>query len=222
MSEPLAALRAEAEHTAAFLDRIEPAQWRLETRCPPMDVRELTVHMMRGAYRVIEFLSKPPVLDEPEKDGVTYFRYDPVATGIGVVKRAKEESQARPADADLAGEWRSAWRDALAAAEAAIEDDPVVASPSGTLRLNEYLRTRCVEVTIHHMDVRDALGGEPDPTPAGLDAACDVLRGLLGTDLRPLGMDDVRFALVGTGRGELTAAERDMLGPLTDSFPLLS
>jgi hypothetical protein len=101
------------------------------------------------------------------------------------------------------------------------EANPVVRSPFGTLRLREYVRTRCVEVAIHSMDLRAALGMAPDPTPEGLEAACDVLRGLLGTDLRRLGMDEVRFALAGTGRAELSAAEREMLGPLADSFPLL-
>jgi hypothetical protein len=48
-----------------------------------------------------------------------------------------------------------------------------------------------------------------------------VLRGLLGADLRPLGVDEVRFALAGTGRADLTDAERGVLGPLADSFPLL-
>jgi len=221
IAEPIEALRLEADRLGGFLAGLEPAQWRLETRCPPMNVRELAVHVVRGAYRIVEFLSKAPVEGEPEKDGVTYFQYDPVATGSAVVKRAKAESEARPADADIAAEFRTAWTDAYFAVEKVIADDPVVASPGGTLRLSEYLRTRCVEVTIHHMDLRDALGLAPDPTAKGLEAACDVLRGLLGTDLRPLGMDEIRFALVGTGRGELSAAEREMLGPLADSFPLL-
>ena len=55
------------------------------------------------------------------------------------------------------------------------------------------------------MDLRHALGLDPDPTPGGLEATCDVFRGLLGADLRPLGMDDVRFALNGNGRA---AADR--------------
>ncbi|MEX2393289.1 MAG: hypothetical protein WD826_02300, partial [Actinomycetota bacterium] len=67
----------------------------------------------------------------------------------------------------------------------------------------------------------DALGRDPDPTRWGLGATCDVLRGLLGADLRPLGVDDLRFALLGTGRATLTDGEREMLGPLADSFPLL-
>lgn len=221
MTEPIDALEAEAARAQAFLAGLNADHWQRATRCPPMTVRELTVHALRGAYRIVELLATPVRDTEPEKDAVTYFRYDPVAVGVGVVSRAREESAARPPDADLAAEWAMAWKEALETARAAIGDDPVIASPLGTIRLREYLRTRCVEVTIHLMDLQHALGREPDPSPEGLEAACDVLRGLLGTDLRALDMDDVRFALVGTGRAALTAAEREMLGPLADSFPLL-
>ena len=221
MTEPIDALRSELARAHSMLAGISPGDWLLPTRCPPMNVRELTVHALRGAYRITEFLTEPGRDEEPQKDAVTYFRYDPIAVGAGVVSRARQESAARAADADLAAEWEVAWKAALTAAREASEENPVVASPLGTIRLREYLRTRCVEVTVHMMDVRHALGRDPDPSPEGLEAACDVLRGLLGTDLRPLGMGDERFAIVGTGREDLTTAEREMLGPLTDSFPLL-
>jgi len=221
VTEPLDALDTEVARAQPTLAGMSPEDWLLPTRCPPMNVRELTVHALRGAYRITEFLADPRRDEEPQKDAVTYFRYDPVAVGAGVVSRARQESDARAADADLAGEWEVAWKAALTAAREAIEENPVVASPLGTIRLREYLRTRCVEVTVHMMDVRQALGRDSDPSRDGLEAACDVLRGLLGTDLRPLGMTDDRFALVGTGRENLTTAEREMLGPLSDSFPLL-
>ena len=221
MAEPIDALEAETARVGEFLDGLSPPDWGLPTRCTPLTVRELAVHAMRGAYRITQFLGEPPIDDEPQKDAVTYYRYDRAVVGAGVVSRAQAESAGRPADADLGSEWRAAWAAAIDAAGAASDDDPVVASPLGTIRLREYLRTRCVEVTIHAMDLHHALGLSPDPTPDGLEAACDVLRGLLGTDLRPLGLDDVRFALVGTGRADLTGEEREILGPLSESFPLL-
>jgi hypothetical protein len=48
----------------------------------------------------------------------------------------------------------------------------------------------------------------------------NVLDGLLGTAL-PLGWDDVEYALKGTGRVALTAADRDQLGDLALKIPLL-
>ena len=221
MTEPIDALQAETTHAQAFLAALSPDDWQRPTRCPPMTVRELAVHTIRGAYRIVEFLEAPPSENEPEKDAVSYFRYDPAVVGPGVVARAQEESNERPADADLASEWRAAWRKAIDAARAGIEANPVVVSPLGSIRFSEYLRTRCVEVTIHAMDLRDGVGLAPDPTPEGLEAACDVLRDLLGTDPRKLGIDEIRFALAGSGRAELTGEDRERLGPLADLFPLL-
>jgi len=79
-----------------------------------------------------------------------------------------------------------------------------------------------VEVTIHAMDMRDGLNLAPDPTEPGLTVCCEVLRGLLGADVRPLGIDDVRFAETATGRATLDDAEREMLGPLAGLFPVLA
>lgn len=221
MNDIAGALAAETERVAAFLSGLTPEDWAKPTRCAPLTVRELAVHALRGAYRIIDTLSRPALEGEPERDGVSYFRYDAAAVGKGVVDRAMAESKDRAADADIAAEWNAMWDRAIAVARDHAADDPLISAVPGTIRLREFLRTRCVEVTIHAMDLRDAAGLGPDPTPDGLEAACDVLRGLLGKDLRPLGVDEVRFALTGTGREKLTDDERELLGSLGDRFPLL-
>ena len=221
MTEPIDALEEETLRTGDFLAGLSAEDWQRPTRCPPLSVRELAVHTLRGAYRILDTLAADPREGEPEKDAITYWGYDVAEVGKGVVERAQAESGERAPDADISAEWRATWPEALSAARAAAEDDPLVLAVPGTIRLREFLKTRCIEVGIHTMDLRHALGLDPDPSPECLEAVGDVLRGLLGADLRPLGMDDVRFALVGTGRGALTAAERAMLGPLADSFPLL-
>jgi uncharacterized protein (TIGR03083 family) len=220
VAEPIDALEAETIRVGSFLASVQPDDWQRPTRCPPMSFREIAVHALRGAYRIREFLAAPPSGNEPEKDAVTYYGYEP-GEGAVIVQRAKQESEKRAPDADIAGEWRAAWADAIAAARTVADDDPVVVSPFGSLRLREYLKTRCVEVGIHAMDLRDALRLEPDPAPEALEVTCDVLRGILGADLRPLGVNELHFALAGTGRVQLTTDEREMLGPLSDSFPLL-
>jgi uncharacterized protein (TIGR03083 family) len=221
MTEPVDALEAETKRLGDLLGTLTVEDWTVPTRCPPLNVRELAVHTLRGAYRIIDTFGSPAIEGEPEKDAITYWRYDPAAVGQGVVDRAKAESEARPANADIAAEWHEAWSKALTMSRAGADDDRLIPAVPGTTRLREFLKTRCIEVTIHGMDLRHALGLDPDPTSGGLEATCDVLRGILGVDLRPLGMDDVRFALVGTGRAELSDAELQMLGPLSDSIPLL-
>ena len=221
MTRALDALRAEIERVGRFLEGLPPADWDRPTRCPPLTVLELAAHAWRGGVRINEMLDAGPVDDEPEKDGATYFRYDATLESPRIVLRAQEVAATLDAET-FPRTWSEGWGVALQRVDAALEkDDPVLPGVFGRIRLTEYLRTRCVEVTIHHMDLRDAVGLGPDPTPDGLEATCDVLRSLLGTDLRPHGVDEVHFALAGTGRMELTTAEREMLGPLADSFPLL-
>ena len=221
MVDALDALEREIARVGTFLDGLAADDWARPTRCPPMTVLDLAAHAWRGGIRIREMLDAGPVDEEPEKDGSTYFRYDVVAVSASVVQRAQQVSANLDART-FPRTWREGWDEALDRVRAVLEeDDPVLPGVFGTIRLTEYLRTRCVEVTIHHMDLRDAVGLAPHPTKEGLEATGDVLRGLLGADLRTLGMDDVRFALTGTGREKLTDAEREMLGPLSDSFPLL-
>jgi uncharacterized protein (TIGR03083 family) len=212
------ALAREVGSIGQLLHALKPKQWELPTRCPPLTVRELSAHMMRGAMRIEEMLDKGPVDSEPEKDAITYFQFDAGDEAPVIVKRAQEAAASFPSD--LARAWDLEWTKALQRARKHLNDDPVLPNIFGLIRLSEYLKTRVVEVVVHHMDVDDALGKKPHPDAAALEITGDVLRGLLGTDLRPLGVDDVRFALIGTGRAPLNDDERRMLGPLAEKFPL--
>jgi uncharacterized protein (TIGR03083 family) len=214
------ALAREVGSVSKAIHRLEPAQWALPTRCPPLSVRELVAHMVRGGIRIQEMLDAGPVDAEPEKDAVTYFQYDATSEAPKIVKRAQESASEFPAD--LAKAWDVEWTKSLRRAREYIVEDPVLPNVFGRIKLSEYIRTRCVEVVVHHMDVDDALGKNPHPDKGALEEACDVLRGLLGTDLRLLGIDDVRFALIGTGRALLSDEEQEMLGSLSRKFPLLS
>ncbi|MGH2830635.1 MAG: maleylpyruvate isomerase N-terminal domain-containing protein [Actinomycetota bacterium] len=219
----LDALVAETRRTGDFLATLSSEDWDRPTRCPPMVVLDLAAHAWRGGQRIVEMVAAGPVDSEPEKDGVTYFRYDPAAIGPEVVARAQAVAAEHDAKT-FAGDWRQGWAEALDAAAVAMEKGDGVYDNvfGGLMRMSEYLRTRVLEVAIHTMDLRHAVGLSPDPTEAGLMVTCDVLRGLLGTDLRSLGVDDVRFALVGTGREPLSESEWDLLGPLVEKFPLLA
>ena len=220
MAAVVDALAREVGSVGQLLHMLKPKRWEQPTRCAPLTVRELAAHMLRGAVRIEEMMAAGPVDSEPEKDAVTYFQFDAGDEGPVIVKRAQESSASFPKD--LAAAWDLEWTKALQRARANLSDDPVLPNIFGLIRLNEYLKTRIVEVVIHHMDLDDALGKKPHPDAKALEICGDVLRGLLGTDLRPLGVDDVRFALVGSGRAQLNDKERELLGPLADRFPLFS
>ena len=218
----IASLAREVASVGKALKDLSEQDWATPTRCPPMNVKELVAHMLRGSTRIMEMIDAPPIDDEPEKDAVTYSQYDGRAEAAAIVERAQEGARGFETTKDLIKAWDTAWIKALQGARGIRAADPVVPSVMGTMHLSEYIKTRIVEVTIHHLDLDDAVGHAPHPDAGALEAACDVLRGLLGTDLRPLGMDDLRFAVVGTGRAELSDEERSYLGPLVAKFPLLS
>lgn len=221
--ERIASLAREVERVGALLDGLAEPDWKRETRCPPMRVLELAAHVWRGSGRIVEMLDAGPINAEPEKDGATYFQYDVDATSPEVLRRAQQAAAEFASGRALVDAWSGAWPLALARADEAVRSgDPVFPGAFGTIRMSEYLRTRLVEVTVHHMDLRDAFGAEPDPDPGAAEEAAGVLRTLLGTDMRPFGTDDVRFLLVGTGRAQLDDRERESLGPLADMFPLLA
>lgn len=217
----LDALGREVARVGDFLRGLVDDDGNRPTRCPPMTVLDIASHVLRGASRIREMIAAGPVGTEPEKDAVTYFQYDVASVAPDVVRRAKLASTDFAGPGALARAWSPAWRAALDDARSLV-GDPVLPGMFGSMRLSEYLQTRVVEVTVHHMDLRNALADEPAPDPGALEMTADVLRGLLGTDLRPAGVDDVRFVLVGTGREQLSAHERALVGPLAGAFPLLA
>lgn len=216
------ALAREVGSVGVLLHKMHDADWQRPTRCAPMTVADLVAHLARQAARVEELLALEPIDAEPEKDAATYYSYDPASIGADVLARAQQAAKDIGGPKKLVAAWDERWVHALQAARAALPDDPVLPSPLGTIRLSEYLKTRVVEATVHHMDIDDALGKLPHPDHEALEITADVLRIRLGTDLRRFGMDDVRFVLTGTGRAPLSDEEMSYLGPLSERFPLLA
>jgi uncharacterized protein (TIGR03083 family) len=191
------------------------------TRCAAWNVKELLSHLYRAVDRINTALVQP----EPPSagtDSVSYWRsYGPAADAPDIADRAKELSDRYATGADLARGWDGMWREAI---ESASRADPgrVVVTWQPTLRLDEFLRTRVLEVTVHRMDLDDALGRKGWGTDQAISIVDDILSGLLGEDPpRDLEWDVVEFIEAGTGRRTLTPDERRILGPLADRFPLL-
>jgi uncharacterized protein (TIGR03083 family) len=214
----LDALAREAAAVGRFLSTRTDEDWARPTRCAPMTVFDLAAHVRRGWARIEDLIDAGPLDMEAEKDAATYFRFDREAVSPQVLERAQEEAARLGTPAALLASW-SQLDEVVARARTA--PDAIYPTLFGAMRMYEYLRTRVVELVVHHMDLRDALGLEPEADPEALTVAADVLRQLLGTDLRPA-VDDVRFCLIGTGRAALDPDERAALGPLVDMFPLLA
>ena len=91
-----------------------------------------------------------------------------------------------------------------------------------TIRLDEFVTTRVLEIGVHGLDLAAALGRPPWLTSGAASVVLSILAGLLGEDPSPaLGWSDLTFIETGTGRRPLTDAERSVLGERAGAFPLL-
>jgi uncharacterized protein (TIGR03083 family) len=216
------ALAAEGAKVSAFLRGLDDAGWKAPTRCPPWDVREIVIHMTTMMRVMGETAEKPSVSEEPGKDRASWWDYDIEEDKAESLTFMEEQTTRFPAGG-IDEEWRSALERGVAAVRSALATgDPVVRPWDSAILLSEYVATRVLEITIHQMDVRDAFGLPPDPSPEGLAITLDILRRRLGGDPIEMGFKGVDFILLATGRRELDDHDRARLGMPATRLPLLA
>ena len=95
-----------------------------------------------------------------------------IGSSDDIAERGREAGRALGADP------AAAIRDVAARVGALVDslpDDHPMATPFGSLRLIDYLPTRVVELTIHGMDLADAIGVEASPPDECLRVALHAL-----------------------------------------------
>jgi uncharacterized protein (TIGR03083 family) len=223
MIDPVEALKGECELVSQLVLGLPEENFAKPTRLPEWNVKELLGHMTRGVNRINEFLDAPapPASDT---DSISYWtRFDPVTDSAGVAERGKAVAAEYESGQQLAAAWDETWR--RATGRAATEDRTrlVEVSWGPALTLDEYVKTRVLEITVHRMDMEHALGLKGWGTDAAISIVDEILEGLLGEEPpTELEWDAVDFIDVGTGRRPLTDSEREILGDLADRFPLLA
>ena len=220
--DSLGALEKECELVSRAALRLEEEDFARQTRCTEWNVGELLAHMYRDVERTIVGLAQPPPAREPDTDSVSYWRsYSPVGDAPDIADRAKQRWASYGRGHDLAVVWDDMWRRALERAAGA-DRNRTVTTWGPILTLEEFLRTRVLEMTVHGMDLAGALDRDPWPTEGGLAVTAEILKGLLGTEPPTgLGWDRPAFIERGSGRVELSSEERETLGALSDRFPLM-
>lgn len=185
------------------------------TGCVGWTVRDLLWHLHADAVRGLVAVHTPAGRGT-DCDEVTYWR------SWGSDREADERNR-RLTRVEAGLHDFAALRDryletaaATSRAVAAARPDEVVATQGHAVRVADLASTLAVEATLHHADLvahLDAdLGadlGAMGPTASGLDETRRVVEALLGRSLEDWSSE--RVALVGTGRAEPTAAERDDL-----------
>jgi uncharacterized protein (TIGR03083 family) len=220
-TDALEALRGECELVSQTVLGLSEEEFAKPTRCTEWNVKELLAHIYRAINRLNTGLDQPPP-PAADYDSVTYWRsYDPATESGDIADRSKELAASFDSGQALASAWDELWRRALGRVGAADRSRVILTYGPGVV-LGEYLRTRVLELTVHRMDLNDALGLPPDPTEAGLEITNEILLGLTGSPSTDVPLKGLDLLETGTGRRPLTDDERKALGDdLADRFPLL-
>lgn len=220
--EEIDALAAEGAKITALLRSLDTDAWSAPTRCPPWTVRELVVHMLSMVEHMGDTAGRAPVADAPVKDRVTWWDYD-IEEDQEATREWVEKASTDYPVGPLTDLWSVAVDECVAAVNAALADGNRVVRPGDyPILLADYVATRVLEITIHSMDVRDAFGLEPDPSPEGLEVTLGILASRLGADPLALGFDASDFILLSTGRRPITDQDRSQLGDHATKLPLLA
>ena len=196
MSQPeLDAFVAEAQRTERTLHDIGSGDWS-RPGLGEWTLTELAFHLVRQADRLVTYLDRPLRADSPTVDRHTYFAG---SAGLAAdVSRRTRESAAGVDPTTLPAAFADAWRQTR---NAGADSAALIETIAGTMRTDEYLATRVVEIVVHNMDVRRALDLAPDADPQAARLVADLAEGMLTGD-RPRGLGRTRFILAATGRIE--------------------
>ena len=195
-SEPEAALEAECERVSLAVLRLSETAFAERTRCTEWNVKELLAHMYRDIDRIAAYLSVSAPANVTH-DAASYF-VAPGPSGSAharmVAAWAWEIADRYASGHDLARAWDDRWRRVIDLVRS-VDPERSVETFGPSLTLREYVKTRVVEITVHGLDLADAIAEPAWATGDGLAVTKDVLEVMLGSpvpvELR-LGADRLR------------------------------
>jgi uncharacterized protein (TIGR03083 family) len=217
-----AAILGEAyDGITAMVEGLSEADFLAPTLCAGWAVADVLYHLLGDARRGLVALATPAGRDA-DVDFVSYWKSWQPGYDDGLVRtRAFRLATAAVTAPTGPRVLVCAWRETAPAAVrlAGLAPYPVVATQGHTISAADLAATLAIEAAVHHLDMIAGLPAAPAPAAACLALVRRALDGLLGGRADP-GWDDTVYALKGTGRRPLSAAERDRLGALADRFPL--
>lgn len=211
-------LRHAYEPLIRFAEPIDDRLGWAATKLPGWTVRDLLFHLAADCQRALVALATPAEGDA-DTDEVSYWsHWQPGTPGAQAgLRGTRIMASAWTSVRGPAGLYVETARAVLVAAARA-DLDSIVATQGHRLSVRSLVSTLAVEAAVHALDLAPTLPGRPADDV--LTEVRRVLDGLLGSPA-PRSWDDVRYALVGTGRQELSVDERRELGERAARFPLL-
>jgi hypothetical protein len=214
------ALSAAYAGISAVVTPLGDAELLRSTRCRGWTVADLLLHLVSDAQRALVALASP-VDEPPDVDYVSYWApFRPGGDGGSVhTWWVRRSAAAFAAPSSIVRLWTDTGP---AAVRAGLAADPIatVTTQGHVLQVDDLLATLTTEAAVHHLDLTLELPAAPAPDPAALAIAARTLDGLLAGP-RPATWSLADYLLKGTGRVALDDADRRVLGPLADRFPLL-
>jgi uncharacterized protein (TIGR03083 family) len=220
--EAVAVLGDAYRGVGAMLDGLAERDFLAPTLCAGWTVLDVLYHLLGDARRGLTALLTPASQDA-DTDFVSYWKsWRPPGPGDGTTgarawRLAAAAVTAFGGPASLVESWRETAPATVRLA--GLAPYPVIATQGHALSVADFAGTLATEAAIHHLDMIAELPSAPGPNASCLALVRRVLDGLLGIPV-PAGWDDPAYALKGTGRRPLTAADRSQLGELANRFPL--
>lgn len=160
-----------AEMFAGFCRRIEGDAWLLPG-LGEWDVRELAGHTLRAVTTVETYLAQSAPEVVACESTAEYFAYAHrlgAAANAAIAERGREAGQALGTTPTLVVD--AAVARTRAALEAVGEQDRLINTVAGGMRLVDYLPTRTFELLAHSLDLAAATGLDLDPPAEVVESA---------------------------------------------------
>ena len=157
------------------------------------DLRALTGHTSRSLLTVELYLGRPAETAEIDSAAGYFLETSAIAAGPGVADRGRAAGDALGADPSAAVAELAARVVALVDAQ---DGETLLTTIGGGMRLGDYLPTRTFELTVHTVDLSEALGVPAEIPPS---AAGQALR--IAADLAVATGRAGPLLLAATGRG---------------------
>jgi len=175
--------------------KVKPEQWDASA-LGVWSVRDLVGHMSRSITRIEEFgTQRAESVDITS--AVHHYRRSlrQPSDDERVALRGREAGQALGDDplATMNADWSRAEP-----VLDATDEDAIIAYDNGGIRFGDYLETRVFELTVHTLDLANAIGVKVEPSRGALGVTLQLLAALAVESGR-----GAPLALSGTGRGPL-------------------
>jgi uncharacterized protein (TIGR03083 family) len=208
-AEILEALQTESGCLVASLTGLPKDDFDRPTRCEPWSARELLAHVLVACGRLPAMLRAPEPASAPVS-ALQYFRNDRLGgtTDPERIETARADAARFPTGPLIIDAVAATTRSIVTLAQVEPPERRVRTRWDDEMLLDEYLKTRVLELAVHGLDLAAAVGSDPWLSePAAIVTAQILTEGCTADELQALGWDRRTLVEKATGRAPVTEEE---------------